>query len=134
MHVWTTSTAVKDNLIKWHLKCHISSLKSSINELWKGCNLAWHHNFTHIATSKELRGLRQKLDALRVQINWTISFEVWGFRTKTHLLQRDFIFNNLFELHTFCVFNMHHSKAHHQFSTLSDFIWYFSCIQWFILS
>ena len=24
--------------------------------------------------------------------NWTSSFEVWGFRTKTHLLQRNFIF------------------------------------------
>ena len=25
---------------------------------------------------------------------------------------------------------MHHSKPHHQFSTLSDFICYFSCIYW----
>ena len=62
---------------------------------------------------------------------WTISFEVSGFRTKTLLLERDFIFLNLFELQTFCVFKMHHSKPHHQFSTLSDFIWYFSCIYWF---
>ena len=61
------------------MKCHISSLKSSINELWKGCNLAWHHNFTHIATSKELRGLRQKLDALRVQIGQSLSkYEGFG--------------------------------------------------------
>ena len=30
--------------------------------------------------------------------NWTISFEVWGFQTKTHLLQRHFIFLNLFQL------------------------------------
>ena len=42
-------------------------LKSSINELWKGCNLAWYHHFTCIACYKKLRGLRQKLDALRVQ-------------------------------------------------------------------
>ena len=42
-------------------------LKSSTNEHWKGWNLAWHHNFAHIATSKELRGLRQKMDALRIQ-------------------------------------------------------------------
>src|SRR6266566_8000798 len=63
--------------------------------------------------------------------NWTISFEVSGFRTKTHLLQRDSIFLNLFELQTFCVFEMHHSNRHHQFSTLSDFIWYFSCIYFF---
>ena len=26
---------------------------------------------------------------------------------------------------------MHHSKPHHQFSTLSDFVCYFSCIYWF---
>ena len=31
---------------------------------------------------------------------------------------------------TFCVFKMHHSKSHHQFSTLSDIICYFSCIYW----
>ena len=63
------------------MKCHISSLKSSINELWKGCNLAWHHNFTHIATSKELRGLRQKLDALQVQNGQSLS-KYEGFRRK----------------------------------------------------
>jgi hypothetical protein len=65
---------------------------------------------------------------------WTISFEVSGFRTKTHLLQRDFIFLNLFELQNFCVFKMHHSKPHHKFSTISDFICYFSCSYWFFLS
>ena len=46
-------------------------------------------------------------------------------------VQRDFIFLILFELHSFSVFKMHHSKPHHQFSTLSDFICYFSCIYWF---
>ena len=60
----------------------------------------------------------------------TISFEESGFHTETHLLRRDFVFLNLFELHSFSVFKMHHSKPHHQFSTLSDFIWYFSCIYW----
>ena len=55
----------------------------------------------------------------------TISFEVSGFHTETRLLQRDFIFLNLFELQTFSVFKMHHSKPHHQFSTLSDFICHF---------
>ena len=44
---------------------------------------------------------------------------------------RDFIFLNLFELHSFSVLKMHHSKAHHQFSTLSVFVCYFSCIYWF---
>ena len=61
---------------------------------------------------------------------WTVSFEVSGFHTETRLLQRDFIFLNLFELHSFSVFEMHHSKTHHQFTTLSDFICYFSCIYW----
>src|SRR6266566_1367912 len=57
-----------------------------------------------------------------------VCFEVSGFQTKTRLLQRHFIFLNLFQLQTFCVFIMHHSKPRHQFSTLSDFICYFSCI------
>ena len=105
-------------------------LKSTTNELWKGWKLAWYHHFTHIACYKKLRGLRQKTGCTSCTKR-TISFEVSGFRTKTHLLQRDFIFLNLFELQTFCVFKMHHTKPHHQFSTLSDFIWYFSCIYWF---
>ena len=42
-------------------------LKSTTNELWKCWKLAWYHHFTHIACAKKLRGLWQKLDALRVQ-------------------------------------------------------------------
>ena len=42
-------------------------LKSIWNELWKGSKLAWYHNFTHIASTRKYRGLRQNLDALRVQ-------------------------------------------------------------------
>ena len=57
--------------------------------------------------------------------NWTISFKVQGFHTKTHLLQRHFIFLNLFQLNTCFAFNMHHSKPHTKISTLSDFIGYF---------
>ena len=104
-------------------------LKSTTNELWKGWKLAWYHHFIHIACARKLRGLRHKLDALRVQR--TISFKVSGFHPETRLLQRDFIFLSLFELHSFSMFKMHHSKPHHQFSTLSDFICYFSCIYWF---
>src|ERR1044071_1644843 len=33
--------------------------------------------------------------------NWTISFKVQGFQTKIHLLQRHFIFLNLFQAMTF---------------------------------
>src|SRR3954465_12613108 len=60
--------------------------------------------------------------------NWTISFKVRGFQTKTHLFQRYFIFINLFQLKTFFASNMQHSKPHTKISTLSDFICYFSCI------
>src|SRR3954468_11378078 len=60
--------------------------------------------------------------------NWTISFKVQGFQTKTDLLQRHFIFLNLFQLKTFFALNMHHSKPHNKISTLSDFFCYFSCI------
>src|SRR3954467_11192421 len=60
--------------------------------------------------------------------NWTISFKVQGFQTKTHLLQRHFIFLTLFQLKTYFAFNMHHSKQNTRISTLSDFVCYFSCI------
>ena len=70
---------------KWPWK-----LRSTTSDLWKGWKLAWYNHFTHIACAKKLRGLRQKLDTKQ-----KISLEVSGFRTKTHLLQRDFIILNL---------------------------------------
>ena len=48
-------------------------LKSTTNELWKDWKLAWYHHFTHIACAKKLRGLRQKLDALREQNGQSLS-------------------------------------------------------------
>ena len=48
-------------------------LKSISNELWKGWKLAWYHHFIHIAYARKLRGLRQKLDALRVQNGQSLS-------------------------------------------------------------
>src|ERR1043165_10280971 len=60
--------------------------------------------------------------------NWTISFKVQGFHTKTHLLQIHFIFLSLFQLKTFFASKMQHLKPHTKISTLSDIIWYFSCI------
>ena len=42
-------------------------LRSISYELWIGWKLAWYHQFIHIACARQLRGLRQKLDALRVQ-------------------------------------------------------------------
>src|SRR3954451_7853526 len=60
--------------------------------------------------------------------NWTISYKVQGFQTKTHLLQRHLVFLSLFQLKTFFASKMQHSKPHTEISTLSDFICYFSCI------
>src|SRR3954471_23480921 len=54
--------------------------------------------------------------------NWTISFKVQGFQTKTHLLQRHFIFLCLFQLKTFFASKMQHSKPDTEISALTDFI------------
>ena len=48
-------------------------LKSIWNVLWKGWKLAWYHHFTNIACATKLRGLRQKLNALRVQNGQSLS-------------------------------------------------------------
>ena len=60
-------------------------IENCTNQLWKGWNLAWCHHFTHIQCVQKLRGLRQTLDALRVQTGPSPS-RYEGFRTKTHLL------------------------------------------------
>ena len=105
-------------------------MKESIwNELWRGSKLAWYHHFTHIARARKYRGLRQKMDALRVQNGQSLS-KYQGFIWKLVCNKGLSFFLNLFELHSFSVLKMHHSKPHHQFSTLSDFICYFSCIYW----
>src|SRR3954468_16741875 len=44
--------------------------------------------------------------------NWTMSFKVQGFQTKTHLLQGHSIFLSLFQLKNFFASNMQHSKPH----------------------
>src|SRR6266566_8229738 len=61
--------------------------------------MAWYHNFTHIACAKKLRGLREKLDALRVQTGQSPS-KYQGFGQKLvyyngisflkHILTQDF--------------------------------------------
>ena len=102
---------------------------STTNELWKGWKLAWYHHFIHIACARKLRGSRQKLDALRVQNGQSLS-KYQGFIRKLVCYKGISFFWNLFELHSFSMFKMHHSKPHHQFTTLSDYICYFSCIYW----
>ena len=56
--------------------------------------------------------------------NWTISFKVQRFQTKTYLLQRNYIFVSLFQLKTFCASNMQHSKPHTKFQPFSSSIEY----------
>src|SRR3954465_5469942 len=56
-------------------------LESSTTELRKGLNLSWYHHLTHIACVQKLRGLWQKLDALRVQTRPSLS-KYKGFRRK----------------------------------------------------
>src|SRR3954462_8102198 len=52
--------------------------------------------------------------------NWTISFKVRRFHTKTCLFLRNFIVLNLFKLKTFFASNMQHSKLHKKISSHSD--------------
>src|SRR3954470_24574174 len=50
-------------------------------ELRKGCNLAWYHHLTHITCVQKMRGLRQKMDVLRVQTGQSLS-KYKGFKQK----------------------------------------------------
>src|SRR3954470_5929781 len=54
-------------------------LESTTTELRIGRNLAWYHHLTHITCVEKLRGLRQKLDALHVQTEPSLS-KYKGFR------------------------------------------------------
>ena len=76
-------------------------LKSIWNELWKGWKLASYHHFTHMACARKLRGLRQKLDVVRVQNCQSFS-KYQGFRWKLiYYKGRHFIFLNLLQLQNF---------------------------------
>ena len=103
------------------------TVKLKITTKWtlKMLKLGMVSSFHPHSMCKKVQGLTAKTGCPSCT-KQTISFEVSGFHTETHLLQRDFI-----SPPCFCVFKMHHSKPHRQFSTLSDFICYFSCIYWF---
>src|SRR3954465_8221473 len=103
-------------------------------EIEKGYNLNLKRLQVGMVSSFDPHNMCAKVERITAKpgctscTNWTISFKVQGFKPKTHLLQRHFIFLNLFQLKTFFASNMQHSKPHTEFSTLSDFICYFSCI------
>ena len=108
-------------------------LKSTASELWNGWKLAWYHNFTHIACAKNLRGLQEKLDALRVQTGQSLS-KYQGVRRKLIYYKGISFFwtycNSRLFLHSICTIQSHIIT----FQPFIDFICYFSCISWFILS
>ena len=101
-------------------------LKSISNELWKGWKLAWYHHFIHIACARKLRGLRQKLDALRVQNGQSLS-KYQDFIRK-HVCYKGISFFKTYLNSWLFVFSKCTIRSHHHFSILSDFICYFSCI------
>ena len=77
-------------------------MKSTANELWNGCKLAWYHHFTHIACAKMLTGLRQKLDALRVQTGQSLS-KCQGFGQKLICYKRISILKHIWTQDFFCI-------------------------------
>ena len=114
--------------IYWFILCQITLKMESIYK-WtqKRLKLGMVSSFDPYNMCAKVERITAKLDALRVQTGPSLS-KVQGFHTKTHLLQRHFIVQNLFRLKIFFAFNMHHSKPHTKISTLSDFVCYFSCI------
>ena len=85
-------------------------LKSAANELWNGWKFAWYHNFTHVTCAKKWRGLREKLDALRVQTGQSPS-KYQGFGRKHVYYKGISIFWTYFNwrlfLHSICTIQSH---------------------------
>src|SRR3954464_8364186 len=92
-------------------------------EIGKGYNLntekfelAWYHNLTHITCVQKLRGLRHKLDALRVQTGPSLS-KYKGFRRKLICYKDNSVFQTYFNssilLHSICTIQSHILKNQH---------------------
>ena len=109
---------------KWPWNWKAFQMNSEKDESWHGIIISPTY---HVQKSRE--GYRKNWMHFVYKMNNL--FEVSKFHRETCLLQRNFIFLNLFELPCFSVLKMHHSKPHHHFTTLSHFICYFSCIYWF---
>src|SRR3954465_3489298 len=85
-------------------------LESTTTKLRKGLNLAWYHRLTHFTCVQKLRGLRQKLDALRVQTGPSLS-KYKGF-TRKLMCYKDIsffkaYFNSRLFLHPTCNIQSH---------------------------
>src|SRR3954468_15467364 len=102
-------------------------LESTTTELRKGFKLGMVSSFDPHNMCAKVERITAKTGCTSCT-NWTISFKVQGFQTKTYLVQRHFIFLNLVKLKAFFSSNMEHSKPHTEISTLSNFNFYFSFI------
>src|SRR4051812_27448241 len=85
-------------------------LESTTTELRKGRNLAWYHHLTHITCVQKLRGLRQKLDALRVKLDHL--FQSTRVLDENSSVTKTFHFSKListqhFFLHSICTIQSH---------------------------
>src|SRR3954467_9993939 len=85
-------------------------LESTTSEQEKGRNLAWYHHLSHITCVQKLRGLRRKLDALRVQTGQSLS-KYMGLRRKL-ICYKDISFfetyyNSRLFLHSICTIQSH---------------------------
>src|ERR1041385_1234408 len=86
------------------------NLESTTTELRKARNMARYHHLTHITCVHKLRGLRQKLDALRVQTGPSHS-KYKGFKRKL-ICYKDIsffqtYFNSRLLLHSICTIQSH---------------------------
>src|SRR3954466_1735644 len=85
-------------------------LESTTSEQEKGRNLAWYHHLAHITCVQKLRGLRKKLDALRVQTGPSLS-KYKGFRRKLICYKYISFFSSYFNsrlfLHPTCNIRSH---------------------------
>src|SRR3954468_7731832 len=97
-------------------------LESTTTELRKGLSFAWYHHLTHITCVQKLRGLRQRLDALRVRTGPSLS-KYKGF-TRKLICYKDIsfskaYFNSILFLHPTCNIQSHILKFQ-PFLTSSD--------------
>ena len=81
------------------------ALQITVKKCWK---LAWYLHCTDIACAKKLRGLRQKLDPLRVQNGQSLS-KYQGFRRKLVCYKGIFLpyFNSRNFVHSICTIRSH---------------------------
>src|ERR1043165_9596362 len=89
------------------------NLESTTTEVRKGLNLARYHHLTHITSVQKLRGLRQKLDALRVQTGPSLS-KYKGLRRKL-ICYKDISFLEAYVMsilffHPTCIIQSHIQK------------------------